>query len=235
MLVATDRLTDDAADAVRGTLNGPPCLSATLLDCALHGEVLPEFAAYLAGLGTPAEDAAADRPDGDRAHVRRRAVVGRAARALDPRVGECSMPPPTKSHVELRSGAYADSVALLQVSRDVAAIDGVLAAQVAMATPLDVDVLAGIGFEVPAASPNDMVVALRVHDDDALDRGLAAVDRSLAAAVRRPAGATGDGALAPHRTRPPPCARTLVRWSLSRRRAPARRSRRWTRSTRAPM
>ena len=31
------------------------------------------------------------------------------------------MSPPTKSHVELRSGAYADSVALLQVSRDVVA------------------------------------------------------------------------------------------------------------------
>jgi len=106
---------------------------------------------------------------------------------------------PPGTHVELRSGAYADSVALLQVSRDVAAIDGVLAAQVAMATPLNVDVLAGMGFDVPAASPNDMVVALRVHDDDALDRGLAAVDRSLAAAVRRPSG-SGDGALAPHRT-----------------------------------
>src|SRR5688572_24567380 len=114
--------------------------------------------------------------------------------------GDPEMSPPTKSHVELRSGAYADSVALLQVSRDVAAIDGVLAAQVAMATPLNVDVLAGMGFDVPAASPNDMVVALRVHDDDALDRGLAAVERSLAAAVRRPSGATGDGALAPHRT-----------------------------------
>ncbi len=106
----------------------------------------------------------------------------------------------TTSHVELRSGAYADSVALLQVSRDVAAIDGVLAAQVAMATPLNVQVLAGMGFDVPAASPNDMVVALRVQDDDSLDRGLAAVDRSLAAAVRRPSGAPGDGGLAPHRT-----------------------------------
>ena len=42
------------------------------------------------------------------------------------------------------------------------------------------------------------------HDDDALDRGLAAVDRSLAAAVRRP---PGPAELAPHRTRPPPCAR----------------------------
>lgn len=30
-------------------------LSATLLDCALHGEVLPEFEAYVAALGTSAE------------------------------------------------------------------------------------------------------------------------------------------------------------------------------------
>jgi FdrA protein len=102
-----------------------------------------------------------------------------------------------RTHVELRSGAYADSVTLLQVSRDVAAIDGVLAAQVAMATPLNVDVLGGMGFDVPAASSNDMVVALRVQDDDALDRGLAAVERSLAAAVRRP---TGPAELEPHCT-----------------------------------
>ena len=30
-------------------------LSATLLDCAILGEVIPEFAAYVAALGTPAE------------------------------------------------------------------------------------------------------------------------------------------------------------------------------------
>ena len=102
-------------------------------------------------------------------------------------------------HVELRSGAYADSVTLLQVSRDVAAVDGVLAAQVAMATPLNVEVLQGMGFDVPAASPNDMVVALRTDDEEALDRGLAAVDRALAAAVRRPGGSAAGGP-EPHRT-----------------------------------
>ena len=84
MLVATDRLTDDVAAAVRGTLDRTTLLSATLLDCALHGEVLPEFAAYVAALGTPAEDAAATALIGDRAHVRRRAVVGRPARARRP-------------------------------------------------------------------------------------------------------------------------------------------------------
>ena len=30
-------------------------LSATLLDCALHGEVLPQFAAYVVALGTHAQ------------------------------------------------------------------------------------------------------------------------------------------------------------------------------------
>ena len=59
VLVATDRLTDDVTAAVRATLDRTTLLSATLLDCALHGEVLPEFAAYVAALGTPAEDAAA--------------------------------------------------------------------------------------------------------------------------------------------------------------------------------
>lgn len=34
-------------------------LSATLLDCALHGEVIPEFAAWLQVLGTPSEPARA--------------------------------------------------------------------------------------------------------------------------------------------------------------------------------
>ena len=33
-------------------------LSTTLLDCALHGEVLPQFAAYVRALGTPAQSGA---------------------------------------------------------------------------------------------------------------------------------------------------------------------------------
>jgi FdrA protein len=101
-------------------------------------------------------------------------------------------------HVELRSGAYADSVTLLQVSRDVQSVPGVNAAQVAMATPLNVEVLGEMGFEVPdGATPNEMVVALRVDDEAALERALAGVERALADAVRRPSGASE---LAPPRT-----------------------------------
>lgn len=101
-------------------------------------------------------------------------------------------------HVELRPGAYADSVTLLQVSRTVQGLSGVLAAQVAMATPLNVEVLAGMGFEVPAeATPNDLVVALRLEAPDALAGALAGVDQALLDANRRDSGPTE---LAPPRT-----------------------------------
>lgn len=85
----------------------------------------------------------------------------------------------TYEHVELRPGAYADSVALLQVSKDVAAVAGVVAAQVAMATELNLDVIEGMGFTIPEASPNDMVVALRLESKDNLDAALKAVEDAL--------------------------------------------------------
>ena len=101
-------------------------------------------------------------------------------------------------HVELRPGAYADSVTLLQVSRAVQGLDGVLAAQVAMATGLNLEVLTQMGFAVPPeATTNDMVVALRLSDPDVLADALAGVDRALVDANRAPDGPT---ALAPPRT-----------------------------------
>ena len=101
-------------------------------------------------------------------------------------------------HVELRPGAYADSVTLLQVSRAVQDLDGVLAAQVAMATGLNVEVLTEMGFEVPGeATTNDLVVALRLADPATLDEALAGVDRALLDANRRDDGPTE---VAPPRT-----------------------------------
>ena len=85
-------------------------------------------------------------------------------------------------HVELRSGVYRDSVALLQLSRDLVALAGVEAAQVAMGTPLNVEVLVGMGLPAPPGTgPNDLVVALRTTDDDARDRALASLTAALAA------------------------------------------------------
>ena len=48
----------------------------------------------------------------------------------------------------------------MQVSRRVAALDGVTAALVAMATELNLELAAGMGFEVPASSPNELLVAV---------------------------------------------------------------------------
>jgi FdrA protein len=100
-------------------------------------------------------------------------------------------------HVELRPGAYADSVALLQVSREVQLTPGVETAQVAMATGLNLEVLAGMGFDIPdSATPNDMVVAIRLAADGDLQQALAAVDRALAPARRDATSREAE----PHRT-----------------------------------
>lgn len=102
------------------------------------------------------------------------------------------------THVELRAGAYADSVTLLLVSRAVQGLDGVLAAQVAMATGLNVEVLTQMGFTVPdEATTNDLVVALRLTDAGVLDEALAGVDRALRDANRRD---DGPSEVAPPRT-----------------------------------
>ena len=101
-------------------------------------------------------------------------------------------------HVELRPGAYADSVTLLQVSRSVQDLEGVLAAQVAMATSLNIEVLTEMGFEVPKeATTNDLVVALRLAEPAMLDEALTGVDRALLDANRRD---DGPSEVAPPRT-----------------------------------
>ena len=43
-------------EAVRDRLHRTTSLSAALLDCAMHGEVVPEFATYVGALGTPREE-----------------------------------------------------------------------------------------------------------------------------------------------------------------------------------
>lgn len=102
-------------------------------------------------------------------------------------------------HVEIRRGVYHDSVSLMQVSRKVADRDGVGAALVAMATDLNLDLLAGMGFDTSAASgagPNDLLVALRAADRAAVEAARAAVDEALADAGRS-TGDTSAGAVPP--------------------------------------
>ncbi|HEU5269797.1 MAG TPA: hypothetical protein VFU36_07725 [Jatrophihabitans sp.] len=88
--------------------------------------------------------------------------------------------------VEVRRGQYADSVALMLLSRTVSALPGVRAALVAMATELNLDVLAGMGFPRPAVdSANDLLLAIRASDETALAAAFEQAERLLAA----PAGA----------------------------------------------
>ncbi|MFA9430363.1 FdrA family protein [Egicoccus sp. AB-alg2] len=100
-------------------------------------------------------------------------------------------------HLDIRRGVYADSVSLMQVSRRVADVDGVDGALVAMATELNLELLAGMGFEATDAGPNDLVVAVRAADDDVLQAALAELEAALAAS-------RGGGAAASFGDAPPP-------------------------------
>jgi len=96
-------------------------------------------------------------------------------------------------HVEARPGAYADSVTLMQVSTSARNVAGVEAALVAMATDLNLGLLPDMGFAPPPrAGANDLLIAIRAGDDDALAAALAAVEAALTA---RPEA--GDGAGGP--------------------------------------
>ncbi|MGZ4495781.1 MAG: FdrA family protein [Nocardioides sp.] len=91
----------------------------------------------------------------------------------------------TPRSIATRSGTYVDSVTLMQVSRRVQQIPGVLSALVAMATDLNLELAAGMGFTLPSdAHPQKMLVAVRAGSDEALAAGLAEVDRALADAAR---------------------------------------------------
>ncbi|MFW3171667.1 FdrA family protein [Geodermatophilus sp. CPCC 206100] len=88
-------------------------------------------------------------------------------------------------HVSLRSGVYADSVKLMQVSRDIGARDGVSAVLVAMATPLNLELAANMGLAPDGAvSPDQLLIAVRADDEAVLAEAVAAVDAALAARER---------------------------------------------------
>jgi FdrA protein len=87
--------------------------------------------------------------------------------------------------LETRKGAYVDSVTLMQVSKRVAGVDGVSAALVAMATDLNLELAAGMGFEVPGGlTGNEMLVALEADSEEALAAARTEVDAALEASSR---------------------------------------------------
>jgi FdrA protein len=98
-------------------------------------------------------------------------------------------------HLQVRPGAYRDSVSLMQVSQRVGAQPGVVTALVAMATELNLELLAGMGFSAPGgASANDMVVAVEAIDNDALSAAVQQVDVILAERQGPRRDGTGESA-----------------------------------------
>jgi len=81
--------------------------------------------------------------------------------------------------VFVRKGVYHDSVTLMRMSRALSELPGTEVAVVAMATELNLGLARDLGFELPAADPGDLLVALRGPDTataaQELDRHLAAL------------------------------------------------------------
>jgi FdrA protein len=104
-------------------------------------------------------------------------------------------------HVEARPGAYADSVTLMQITAAAQAVAGVESALVAMATDLNIGLLAGLGLQAPVgANQNDMLVAIVADDAESLAAGLAAVDRGLAPRLAGDTDGSGGEAQPPRTT-----------------------------------
>jgi FdrA protein len=104
-------------------------------------------------------------------------------------------------HVEARPGAYADSVTLMQITAAAQAVAGVESALVAMATDLNIGLLAGLGLQAPVgANQNDMLVAIVADDAESLAAGLAAVDRGLAPRLVGDTDGSGGEAQPPRTT-----------------------------------
>lgn len=85
-------------------------------------------------------------------------------------------------HSEVRSGAYYDSVVLMQLQRALAELPGVLDAGVVMGTQANRDLLEDSGLltdEAAQAGPDDLVIVVQARDDDAAQAALEQVDSLL--------------------------------------------------------
>ncbi len=84
--------------------------------------------------------------------------------------------------VEIRSGAYYDSVILMQLQSSLAGLPGVIDTGVVMGTGANKDILAQTGLlvsEVEAAAPDDLVIVLRAEDGAQAEAAMAQVDGLL--------------------------------------------------------
>lgn len=103
-------------------------------------------------------------------------------------------------HIEFRSGAYRDSVSLLEVSRAVAQTPGVEDAIIAMGTPLNVDLMRELGFVLDNPSPNDLIIAIQASDQATIAAALSALAAEFVSMDDRAKAAGGSGEVAPPRS-----------------------------------
>ena len=83
---------------------------------------------------------------------------------------------------EVRSGAYYDSVVLMQLQRSLAGLPGILDAGVVMGTEANKEILAQTGLLAPEAqraAADDLVIVVRAEDEGAAAAALSQVDALL--------------------------------------------------------
>jgi len=86
------------------------------------------------------------------------------------------------SRVEIHPGRYHDSVRLMQASKALQGVAGVTDALVAMATELNLSLLADMDFDMEAAAgagANDLLLAVRAESEDAITAAHAVLDDAL--------------------------------------------------------
>ncbi|MCH7664668.1 MAG: acyl-CoA synthetase FdrA [Acidobacteria bacterium] len=91
---------------------------------------------------------------------------------------------------EIRRGAYADSIVLMQLQSSLAQLEGVDDAGVVMATEVNLELLAASRLLPEALSgvgPDDLLIVVRAESDDAAAAALAEIDRLMS----RDAGSLG--------------------------------------------
>ncbi|MFH1434936.1 MAG: acyl-CoA synthetase FdrA [Pseudomonadota bacterium] len=95
--------------------------------------------------------------------------------------------------VIIRKDAYYDSVLLMEVNSRVKRAEGLQEVVVAMATPQNLQLLAGLGFgkELEAAAANDLIIAMKADDDSRFGDVEAEIDELLHASKKTGAGEDG--------------------------------------------
>ncbi len=99
------------------------------------------------------------------------------------------------SHIqsEIRRGAYYDSVVLMQLQRELVALDGVMDAGVVMGTDANKDILLQSGLltaEAKAAGADDLIIVIKAEDEATAAKALAQVDDLLS---KRQSSSSQDG------------------------------------------